>query len=273
MPALPEDVQRHDDGERRVKDLPTGEHRADQSGEDADRGHHIGHDMLPVGDQRRRFFAPSGTDQRPGPEGVDRRCDAVDGKASPGLFEGTGMLPGPPDLGENQQRRDDDEDAFEHGGEIFGLMVSEGMIPVSRRMADTDRPEGGGGGNHVDDRFQRVGIERDGTRDIPGDELQAEHDQGDDDRPEGEASDFFLGCHAGCLCPLRHGIGLSEYQDESRRCRRRESRALSLPTGSSPSGRVTSILQLWAGSAYAAFTLALRGRCATMFSIIRMPAF
>ena len=64
MPALPQDVERDDDGERRIEDLPAGQDRADQAGDDADRGDHVGHDVMAVGDQRRRFLGAAGADQQ-----------------------------------------------------------------------------------------------------------------------------------------------------------------------------------------------------------------
>ena len=103
-----------------------------------------------------------------------------------------GHCPGAPDFDEDQQRCDDDQHAFEHGREILGLVVAERVILVGRRVADADRPEGGGGGDHVDGQFQRVGIKRDRAGHLPGQELQAEHDEGDDDRPEGEPRDLLL---------------------------------------------------------------------------------
>src|SRR5690606_8763496 len=50
-------------------------------------------------------------------------------------------------------------------------------------MTYGDGPKGGGRCNHVDDRFERVRIERNRTRHPPRDEFQAHHAESDDDGP------------------------------------------------------------------------------------------
>ena len=51
-------------------------------------------------------------------------------------------------------------------------------ILVGRLVTDLDRPQGGDRGNDVDDRFQSVRIKCDGAGNVPGGQLQREHDKG-----------------------------------------------------------------------------------------------
>ena len=142
--------------------------------------------MMAVGDQRRRLVALALRDEDPRPYAVDRGGKAVDREALPGRVDHVRRLPRAPDLGEDEQRGHDDQHALQHGGEIFRLVVAVLVLEIGRLVADADRPEGGTGGDDVDDGFQRVRIERDGAGHPPRDEFQPHHRKGDEDRPDGE---------------------------------------------------------------------------------------
>jgi hypothetical protein len=62
---------------------------------------------------------------------------------------------------DNQQRRHDDQHTFENRGEVLSLVVTVGMGDVGRFLGIADGNEGSRRGNHIDDRFKRVGVERD----------------------------------------------------------------------------------------------------------------
>ncbi len=82
-----------------------------------------------------------------------------------------------PDLGKDQQCRNDDQHALKHGGEIFGFVMAVLVVAVGGLVADLDRPEGRSGGNHIDDRFQRIRIKRHRSGDPPGEGLQRQNER------------------------------------------------------------------------------------------------
>ena len=139
----------------------------------------------------------AGADQERRPDEVDDGRDAVDREAGPGLVEAGGRRPVRQTSTRISSAATHDQHAFQHRREIFGLVVAERVILVGRLVADADRPEGRQRGDHVDDRFQRVGIERHRAGQPPCEQLQAEHDEGNDDRPEGEPRDLLLGRRRG----------------------------------------------------------------------------
>ena len=112
----------------------------------------------------------AGADQQQRPDGVDRGGHAVDRQ---GRVQGCSSSGGRCPVARQTSARissaaTHDQHAFQHGGEILRLVVAERVVVVGRLVADADRPEGGRGGDHVDDRFQRVGIERDRAGHPPG---------------------------------------------------------------------------------------------------------
>ena len=70
------------------------------------------------------------------------------------------------------------------------------MVGIGRLVADADRPVGGARRNHVDDRFQRVGVERHRAGDPPSDELQPHDAERHEDGVEGQPLDLLLGRHS-----------------------------------------------------------------------------
>jgi len=88
-------------------------------------------------------------------------------------------------LAQNEQGGDDDQNALEHGREVFGLVVPELMPAVGRLRGDVDRVEGDRSGDQVDDAFQRVGIEGDAAARGVGEVLEPHGRQRDADRRHG----------------------------------------------------------------------------------------
>jgi hypothetical protein len=192
LPALPEDVDGDKDRQQRVENVPAGEHRQHQPDDDAGGSRDIGEDVPPIRLERGRLVARPGGDEQPGPKSVDCGRRAVDRKAQRGLLHRYRIEERQRCLAGNQQRRDHDQHALDHGGQIFRLVVAVRMLRVGGRMADADRIPGDRGGDHVDDRLQRVGIECHRAGKPPGNELQPHHRECNDDGPCGNALDLLL---------------------------------------------------------------------------------
>ena len=77
-------------------------------------------------------------------------------------------------LVEDQQRRDDDQHALDHGREVLGLVVAELVAAVGRLGRDVDGVERHQRRDQVDDALQRIRIERDAARHPVGQVLEAQ---------------------------------------------------------------------------------------------------
>ena len=95
---------------------------------------------------------------------------------------------GPP---QNDERGDADKDAFYHGREILDLVMPIGVIGVGRNRAQPHRQEGADGGRHIDDAFERIGIERDAAGEEIGRVFQRKHDKAYGDAAKREPDDEF----------------------------------------------------------------------------------
>ena len=79
------------------------------------------------------------------------------------------MLQRIPGFGKNQQGRDHDQHAFDHGGEEFRLIMAVGMIGVGRASGKGQRHPGYDAGGDIDGALERVGIEGGAAGQPPGD--------------------------------------------------------------------------------------------------------
>ena len=150
--------------------------------------------MVAVRDERRRTDPPSGRNQQPGPEPVHDRGGGVDPQANgrrPHFRRREDRVRG---LVKYQQRSNDDQHALEDGREVLRLVMAERMVVVGRLVAEADGPPRRECRDHVDDRFQRVRIERDGPRQPPGGKFQPHHRERDDDRQASKKTDARSGC-------------------------------------------------------------------------------
>ena len=131
--------------------------------------------VLAIRRQRRRTIAPAGADEHIGPGRVDHAGRKVDDETQDrGLHRNRGQHRRHR-LRDDQQRRHNDQHAFENRRKIFRLVVAEGMRLVGRPCRIADRREGDDGRHHVDARFHTVRKQRHRARHPPGDQLQA-HD-------------------------------------------------------------------------------------------------
>ena len=85
----------------------------------------------------------------------------------------------------DEQRRNDDQCAFEHGGEIFRLVVTELMVAIGRVPADLDGNQSRDCRQHIDDAFERVREEGDAPGNAIGEVLDGQHQQADADAAGG----------------------------------------------------------------------------------------
>ena len=131
-------------------------------------------------------MAAAAAHQEPGPKGVDGGRQAVDEQPLDRQVERDRVHEAGKGLPQDQERGDDDHDAFEHGAEELGLVMPEGMRRIGGSRCDPDRDQRGDGGRHVDGAFERIGEERDGTGDPPGQGLQAEDKGADADAADGK---------------------------------------------------------------------------------------
>ena len=82
-----------------------------------------------AGERRARPCA----DENAAPDAVDRAGNSVDRQGPrTGCIEHARRQEGVPGLAEDRDRRNDDEHAFQHHGEIFGLVVAVRMVGVGR---------------------------------------------------------------------------------------------------------------------------------------------
>ena len=68
----------------------------------------------------------------------------------------------------HQQRGDDDQRPFQHGGDVFRLGVAIGVVGIGRQGGQPDGQQRGDGRGDVHHAFQRVGEQRDAAGQPPG---------------------------------------------------------------------------------------------------------
>nr|WP_201742065.1 GMC family oxidoreductase N-terminal domain-containing protein [Mangrovicoccus ximenensis] len=87
----------------------------------------------------------------------------------------------------DHRRRHHDQRAFEHRREVFDLGMAQRVVRIRRPPRIGHRQAGGHRRHHVDDRFERVRIERDRPGQPPGDQLQRQDCNGHHDGPARQA--------------------------------------------------------------------------------------
>ena len=157
MPALAHDVDGDEDRQHRVEPQPAGRKRQNETGEHPGRRHHVGHDVLAVGDQRRRSGAASRADKDRREDAVDDRRKEIEPEAGARLgYRHLAAHQRRRRLAQDQERRQHDQHALQHGRHVFRLVMAERMVRVGRPLRIGVGREGRDGRDHVDDRFQRV---------------------------------------------------------------------------------------------------------------------
>jgi hypothetical protein len=78
---------------------------------------------------------------------------------------------------QDQDRGEHDQHAFEHGREIFSLMMPVGMIVVCRFRAQRGRKQNDDGRHDIDDAFNRIGQQCDAAGQMIGGVFHTEDQQ------------------------------------------------------------------------------------------------
>ncbi len=199
-----QDVDGHRARDQRIEDGPSRQGREDEAGEHANGGDDVREQVMAVAFEGRRAPGASAADQHRGPGGVDRRGDAADHQTGRRLVQRARGDQGLVGLVKDDHRRDDDQRALQHGGEVFGLVVPERVTGIGRLRADADGDERHHGGQHVDDAFERVGEERHAPRHQEGGVLDAQHGQRHDNGGDGNSLVAIVARHDGRLHPCAH---------------------------------------------------------------------
>lgn len=177
------DLGAHGEGDEGVEAQPAGGGDEADAEDDADGGPHIGHQVAGIGLQGDGIELAAGPREGAGDAEVDGGGDAGPDEAPAGRFEGLGLEQAFRRGGDDGQRGAEDEDAFEAAGEIFGLAVAKGVAPVRRQAGDQDHPQGEAGAGQVDEGFQRIREEADGSGEPPGEGLER---NGEERRGDGQ---------------------------------------------------------------------------------------
>jgi hypothetical protein len=149
--------------------------------DDADRGPHIGHEVVPVGFERDAVQALADRDEHQRHPEIDGGGDQGKRNAEAGSVDrvrrGESRRCGKRDA----HRREDDQRAFGAACKIFRLEAAVGMPRIRRSGREPQHRQGEQRCGQVDERLERVREQTDRIRDIPGERLQ---DDGHDRRGE-----------------------------------------------------------------------------------------
>ncbi len=184
--AAPQHVQGDEGGERRIEPFDPGHDDQSDARQHAQRRHHVGHQMLAVGLQRRRPLRAALPDQNPAPERVEQGRGRADREAERGRLDRMGGQESLIGLAQDRERGEDDEHADRHGRNIFGLVVAVGMLLVGRARGDPNRDDRRQGRGDVDDAFERVRIERHAARQQKSRIFHGQHDKAHGETAEGD---------------------------------------------------------------------------------------
>ena len=131
---------------------------------------------------------PAAARQHHRPGGVGGGGHGRDREAEHRLFRRARRLPAPPGLVQDEHRRQHDQRALQHGGEVLRLGVAVGVVGVRRHGGVADGRQGRERGGDVHHAFQRVGEQRHAARQAPGEQLQHQHRGGHGRRCRGRWS-------------------------------------------------------------------------------------
>ena len=141
LPSPPQDVQRDQRRDERIEDEPAGERHQRDADKHADRRDDVGQEVLGVGEQCRRAPALRRTrnSRRHQTALIDASQAPLIASPSAGAVERLRVEIAEIGLAQDGERGDDDQHAFEHGREIFGLVMPVGVICVGRDRARAAR--------------------------------------------------------------------------------------------------------------------------------------
>ncbi len=130
---------------------------------------------------------------------VDHRGRGRDRRAQRHVADGLRMGEALGGLDQNERCGHADEQALDAAGEILRLGMTVRMVCVGRRLGDAHNEQGECGGGDVDDGLHRVRQKAYRARDLPGQQLEAD----DDDGGEQRGAEIGSGLHAVIVHGLR----------------------------------------------------------------------
>ena len=183
-PPGPQDVEGHADGDQRVQRHPAGHGDEADAHDHADRGPHVGEQVLAVRDEGRGPVPATGAQDEPADDAVDDGRDDGDGQADAEILQRPRVHQSLDGRHDDQRRRDEDHQALGAGREVLDLAVAEVMRVVRGTRGDRERHQGEHGRHQVDHGLQRVRQQADGPGEQVGGRLQRDgRDRGADRQP------------------------------------------------------------------------------------------
>ena len=176
--AFLEDVERHQDGCRGIQPQPACEGRAHQTHQHAGRGPDIGDEVARIGLQCDRTVLARGAEHGPGQQPVERRAEHRQPQAPAHLFERLRVEQPVPGRPEDAAGHAHDEQALEARGKVLGLVVAIRVVVVGRQLRHRHHGQGEHCAGEVDEGLHGVRQQAHRTRDVPGQGLERDGEQG-----------------------------------------------------------------------------------------------
>ena len=144
--------------------------------------------MPPTRGQSRRVQRSASRDQQPRPKQVQHQSHRIDQKPGAAPFNRlTQVAKRLYRLLHDQQRGDDDHDPFKNRRKILCLVVAKRMAGICRPFRVVHRHPGHHRTTDIDQRLQRIRQERNGPRQPPGHQLQAQDQHSHQDRAQSQS--------------------------------------------------------------------------------------
>ena len=178
-----------DDCDDRVEPVPSGRGRRGDAHDHAHGGPDIGHQVLRIGLEGDRFVPPASPEEHPRHAEIDEGGRRRDGDAHSRVMDRLRIEQPAARTDHDAGRGDENQRAFEAARKILGLGMAVGVIFVGRPGRDGQRDERHHRRHQVDQRFERVREESDGTGEEVGGALERDGDQRGQQRQRGVADD------------------------------------------------------------------------------------